>query len=102
MRSFLWSLSLLWLVGCGPPPGLGAPPLMGPGMGPWVGWILVLLLGVLFVLMFAGVLTTRGKNFFRSDGEGELREIRDRLDSLDRAVARLERVLRELVERKEE
>ena len=102
MKNFLRFLPLLWLVGCGPPPGPGAPPLLGPGAGPWVGWILALLFGVLFVLMFAGVLIPKGRKSFRSDGEGELREIRDRLDSLEKAVARLERMLKDIGERKEE
>ena len=96
MKNFLWSLSLLWLVGCGPPPGPGAPPLLGPGMGPWIGWILALLLGVLFVLILAGVLTPGGRHSFRSDEAEELREIRDRLDSLEKAVARLERMLKDI------
>ncbi len=95
-RAFFWGPLLLFLWGCSSPPAPGGPLLLGPGIGPWIGCILVLLLAVLVVFLFTGALSVRVKKTLGSDEDGGLRELEKRVEALERAVARLERALRDL------
>ena len=101
-RAFFWGPLLLFLWGCSSPPATGGPLLLGPGIVPWIGWILVLFLAVLVVFLFTGALSTRVKGTLGSDEDGRLGELEKRLEALERAVARLERAFRGVKEGEEE
>ncbi len=93
---------LVLLTGCGVPPVSGGPPPPGPGWGSWVIWFVVFCLIIMAVLFFVGLLDFRVRGGVGGDSLDQGEDLKTKVEELEKRVAYLERLLRNMEKKEDE